>query len=218
MPHGISTRTNMANQDTWWYNRCMNTKLQSGQASRTIIILAVIILIIAAVVYGVTRFAVGRKTASDTGNNEPPPPVYQLTMGDTRFVLESARDLGNVLTGASSRFPKYQTNITTTEKFLKITVRAQNKGKTDTIQYAWDLGNIIDSAGRNFIPVSEKAYSWLPQPDLCGAVLKPEFEPTPCVRYYEVSKISEGLKLEVIALKPNSSKTEKDVIDLKITK
>ncbi len=196
----------------------MKFNTSSGQASRTVIILAVIILIIAAIVYGITRFALSRRAASSDTNNEPPPPVYDVSIGDIRFVLESARDMGPVLYGKASRFPNYQPNLVTTEKFIKVTVRAQDKGNNDTTQYAWGLGNIIDSAGRNFLPITDKAYSWIPFPDLCGAVLHPEFEPTPCVRYYEVSKISEGLKLEVTSLKPNSTKQQKDLLDLKITK
>jgi hypothetical protein len=195
----------------------MNTKFQSGQASRTVIILAVIILIVAGIVYGVTRFALSKKTSS-TVNNGPPPLVYDLSIGDIRFILESSVNMGSVLYGKASRFPNYQPNLVTTEKFIKVTVRAQDKGNNDTTQYAWDLGNIVDSAGRNFLPITDKAYSWIPFPDLCGAVLHPEFEPTPCVRYYEVSKVSEGLKLEVISVKPNSTKQQKDLLDLKITK
>lgn len=189
----------------------------SGQASRTVIILAVIILIIAAVVYGITRFALSRKTSSSPTDNGPPKPVYDLSIGDTRFVLESSVDVGNVLYGRVSRFPSYQPNLVTTEKFIKVTVRAQDKGNNDTPQYSWDIGNIIDSAGRNFLPITDKAYSWIPSPDLCGSVLHPEFEPTPCVRYYEVSKVSEGLKLEVISVKPNSTKQQKELLDLTLT-
>ncbi len=210
----------MANGDTWWYNKYMNNKFQSGQASRTVIILAVIILIIAAIAYGITRFAISRKTSptASTANNGPAAPVYDLSIGDIRFFLESSQDLGTVLSGKFSRNPSYQPDLVTTEKFIKVTVRAQNKGDNDTHQYDWDLGKIVDSAGRNFLPITEKAYSWLPSPDLCGALLHPEFEPTPCVRYYEVSRVSEGLRLQVIAPKPNSSKSQADFLDLKIIK
>ena len=95
-----------------------------------------------------------------------------------------------------------------------MTVGVQNKGKIDTTRYSWELGNIIDSEGRNFIPINERAYYWLPQPDQCGAVLKPAFTATPCARYYEVSKISTGLKLQVMAQGPQDSKPKKDLIDL----
>ncbi len=196
----------------------MQFNKSSGQASRTVIILAVIILIIAGIAYGITRFAISRKASSTAANNGPPQPVYDLSIGDIRFVFESAQDLGNVLYGSTSRFPNYQPNLVTTEKFIKVIVRAQNTGNNDTQQYAWDLGNIIDSAGRNFLPLTDKAYSWIPQPDLCDSVLHPEFEPTPCVRYYEVSKVSDGLKLQVTALKPNSSRSQVDLLDLNVTK
>ena len=38
---------------------------------------------------------------------------------------------------------------------------------------------------------------WLPSPNLCGALLKPAFDPTPCTKIYEVSKASTGLKIRV---------------------
>ena len=93
-------------------------------------------------------------------------------------------------------------------------VRAQNKGKNDLKKFSWDIENIVDSVGRNF-PPSSRAYNFLPKPNLCGAILKPEFEPTPCVKIYEVSKVSTNLKLEVTALGQNGKK-QMAYIDLKL--
>ncbi len=194
------------------------SKLQSGQASRVVIILAVVVLIMAALVYGITRYALSKKAAATPAASGPVPAVYDTSIGDVKFSFDSAKNFGTVLSGKASRFPAYQPDITTTEKFIKIVVKAQNTGKTDTTQYGWDLGNLIDAEGRIFPPINDKAYSWLPFPDLCGSVLKPGFEPTVCIRYYEVAKVSTSLKLEVIAPKPNSTKMQKQLMDINITK
>ncbi len=196
----------------------MKFKMSSGLASRTIIILAVVVLLMAGLVYGVTRYTFNKKSISTLPNTvEIPQPVYQASVGDIQFTFTNVKSFGKVLSGKISRFPNYQTDLVTTEKFLKVTVQAENTGKINTIQYAWDLGNIIDSDGRIFSPINDKAYSWLPSPDLCGFVLKPGFAPTPCVKYYEVAKISTGLKLEVMAQTPKSSKMQNTLLDLNIT-
>jgi hypothetical protein len=107
--------------------------------------------------------------------------------------------------------------LSTTEKFIKVTVAAQNKGKVNLPQFSWDIGNLVDSDGRNFVPINEKAYYFLPQPSLCGEVLKPEFEPTPCVKLYEVSKASTNLKIMLTA-SGTTSKKEAALIDIVVTK
>ena len=120
--------------------------------------------------------------------------------------------MGNILVADN-----YQENLTTTERFIKVIVGAQNKSKINTRRGAWDLGNIIDSEGRNFISIDVRTYAFLPRPNLCSTLLKPEFEPVPCVRFYEVSKESDGLKLEVGFMSANSSKMQKGLLDLPIS-
>jgi hypothetical protein len=44
---------------------------------------------------------------------------------------------------------------------------------------------------------------WLPKPNLCGELLKPAFDPTPCTKIYEVSKESTGFKIRIEAGKNN---------------
>lgn len=136
-----------------------------------------------------------------------PKPVYTTTIGNIKFALESSIDLGSVLKVQST----YQNDLVTTERFIKVTIGAQNKGKTETTQFAWEVGNVIDSEGRTFISIKNKAYQFLPQPDLCGTILKPEFDLIPCVMMYEVSKQSAGLKVEVIN---RSQKQGKALLDL----
>lgn len=143
--------------------------------------------------------------------NEPPKPVYETTIGDIRFLFDSAIDLGPVVKAPNS----YQQDLVTTEKFVYVTIRAQNKGKIDTVRNTWNIGNIVDADGRNFIE-DPGAHYFLPRPNLCGEVLKPEFEPTPCVKMYQVSKVSDHLKIEVKALLPDASSMQSAFLDLKL--
>lgn len=168
----------------------------AGQISKIFIILAVIILIVIIIFYAVVKITGVRNPKSENNSavqNEPPPPVYETTIGNIRFLYESAQDFGSTLVDKTP----YQQHLRTTDKFIKVVIGAQNKGMINVEQYSWGVGNIVDSAGRNFISINEKAYAFLPQLDLCGAILKPEFEPTPCVKIYEVSKVSNELKIEV---------------------
>lgn len=198
----------------------MNKKLQSGQISRTLIILAVVVLCAIVLVYFVTRMAAGnrareeeaRKQAEQAEQKEPEP-VYELLVGDVQFSFQSARNIGNFISGKTASVAG-QPDLTTTERFIRVTVGAQNKGLVNTAPYSWQLGNIVDSEGRNFVPIDEKAYYFLPKPDTCGQILKPEFSPTPCVKIYEVSKASTKLQLKVSAYPTNGTKPLEGMIDL----
>lgn len=183
----------------------------SGATSRTLIILAAIIFVGIIVTVGVTRMITSRNQNPNPNPNpnEPPKPVYEVTLGDVKFSFLAAEDLGNILPSTS-----YEPQQTTTERYIRVTVGGQNKGKVNIAQYAWDLGNIVDSEGRNFVTINDKVFYHLPKPNLCGAVLKPEFTPTPCVKYYEVSKGSKDLKIQV---KITSPKKQEGVMDLFVT-
>jgi hypothetical protein len=188
--------------------------LSSGQASHTLIVLSIIVALAIIIVYFGLRFAVANKAKNEAANNTPaqpavPLPVYEGQIGDIDFIFISAKDSGSKLKSTVT----YQTDLTTTERFIKVTVGAQNKGKVDFGPYTWDIGNIVDSEGRNFIP-DLQAYYFLPQPNLCGAVLKPAFAATPCTKIYQVSKLSTGLKIEVMTTGQNI-KDQKGLLDLK---
>lgn len=188
---------------------------QRGQISRILIILIVVILVLIVVAYGVVKFVASKKPQPQTTENqpevvEPPPPpkpVYDVTLGDIKFTLKGSQDLGNVLKSLNS----YDKDLATTEKFIRVVVGAQNKGKNNIPAQSWDIGNIVDSEGRNFVSINDKVYQWLPKPDLCGTLLKPEFSPTPCVKYYEVSRASTNLK---VVVKITNPKKEESFIDL----
>ena len=193
----------------------------SGAASGILLILGIVLLVIIVVVFLVIRSTAAKKnttpantttTQSDTVT-QPPEPVTEATLGDIRFVFESAVDLGMVIKSPNTAF---QQNLTTTEKFIKVTIGAQNKGKLNVSRDVWNVGNIVDSDGRNFVSINDQAYYFLPNPTLCGTLLKPEFEPIPCIKLYEVSKESKNLKVEVNTISSSSSKKQEAFIDLNV--
>jgi hypothetical protein len=182
----------------------MKSNKSSGYISRTLIILGVVVIVAILIVFFAIRLASNASRANTVTAPTTEEPVYEATLGDIRFLVESAQDLGSVLPGETSR-SFYQPDVITTEKFIKVIIRAQNKGKTNTGKSIWEMGNIVDSDGRNF-PPSDQVFYFLPNPDLCGEILKPEFEPVPCVRIYEVSRVSTKLKVQVGATNANSKK------------
>ena len=182
----------------------MKTNYSSGAVSKLLLFLAVAILVIIIIVFVVLKITSGKKAAPATNNQttenqvpEPPKSVFDTTLGDVKFTLQDARNLGSVLKAKNN----YETDVTTTEKFIQVTIGAENTGKNNLDQYVWDLGNIVDSDGRNFLP-DQQAYSFLPKPDKCGAILKPAFKAIPCIKIYEVSRISKNLKIEVKITQP----------------
>jgi len=181
---------------------------EAGQAARLLLVLAVVVFVAAIITYLVIRMAEKPPSAAPAPQPTAPQPVYEATLGNIKFVFESAADLGSTLYGSQSKNPSSQRDLTTTERFIKVIVGAQNKGTENTPQSAWDIENIVDSDGRNFVPVSNASISqWIKEDSRCGALLKPEFDPVPCVKIYEVSKVSAGLKIRVVSGRNNNSGT-----------
>jgi len=195
--------------------KLLKQNLESGEMSKILIFLLVAVFVVIIIVYGIIKFTSGnkQKDISNINDNsivvtpELPSPVYNITLGDIKFSVELNENLGNTLKSQSS----YVEDLVTTEKFIKVVIGAQNKGKNNVPQYSWEVGNIVDSEGRNFVSINDKAYSYVPKPDLCGAILKPEFQPVPCVKYYEVSKASKNLKIVVKITEPK----KEALLDLK---
>ncbi len=182
----------------------MKFNKQSGQVSRLLLVLAIIILVAVVIVYLVMRMA--EKPPEPTVPTTPiwPMPVYEQNLGNIRFVFESAINRGNIL--RASEIPnnrnKTQKDLSISNpgaKFIQITIGAQNIGTENTVQNAWTIEDIVDSKGRHYVPLANNVSPWLPNPNLCGALLKPAFDPTPCTKIYEVSKESTGLKITVEA-------------------
>jgi uncharacterized protein (UPF0333 family) len=201
---------------------------QSGQISRLILVLAIVILVAVVIVYLVMRMAEKPSKPTVEAPVEVPQFVYEQNLGDIRFVFESARDIGNILFASSvinKQYSSYQKDLTTTERFIMVTMGAQNVGKENIAERSWDIENIVDSEGREFVPLDNYAVgAWLPDPNLCQTLLKPAFDPTPCIKIYEVSKKSTGFKIRVITGQNNnannfgSGKVDAALIDLIVTK
>jgi len=187
-------------------NTVKKINFSSGLASKTLVIIGIIGLILVIAVYVAITVAVSRQQVDQEEEvlQGPPQPVYEATVGPVRFIVQEARDLGSVLPSLQS----YNPNLTTTERFIRVTIGAQNKGKTNLPLYSWDVGNITDSEGRNFVSINDRAFGFVPQPDTCGALLKPEFSPVPCVKLYEVSRASTDMKVTVRYLDQNNRRQE----------
>ena len=194
----------------------------SGQVSRLLLVLAIIVLVAVVITFLIMKMATPPPKPITPEEPTVPQPVYEQTLGDVRFVFESARDMGNTLKASDSKNPgDWVKDLTTVARFIVVTVGAQNKGKLNIAERSWDIENIVDSEGRNFVPLEGYTVEqWLPENDLCTALLKPEFDPTPCTKIYEVSKKSTGLKIRVKIGQGNSAnnfssqKFEEALIDL----
>jgi hypothetical protein len=182
----------------------------SGQVSKLLLVLAVIILVAVVIVFLVMKMATRPQKPTGPVTPAVPLPVYEKQMGDINFIFESALDRGKILRASEIKNPRYSSSYTqdrsTGERFVQVTIGAQNKGTVNIEPNAWTIENIIDSKNREFIPIDDYTVNpWLPDPDLCGALLKPAFDPTPCTKIYEVSKESTGLKIRVETGKDNMS-------------
>lgn len=205
-------------------NKSTSLLAETGQVSRLLLVLAIIVFVAAVIVFVVLK-ATSAPAKPAVVEQTGPKVVYEATLGNIKFTFQEARDMGKTLVGTKSRFPDWQQDLITTEKYIMVTVGAQNKGKENIPERVWDIGNIVDSEGRNYVPLDNIADAWGPDPNLCSALLKPEFAPTPCVKIYEVSRISAGLKINVSAFKKESGPTfssdeknkETALIDLIVT-
>ncbi|MBU3934842.1 hypothetical protein KKC00_02690 [Patescibacteria group bacterium] len=175
-----------------------NINKSSGQIAKILLVLAIVVLVAIIIAYIVIKRAEKPVQLEPEGPTEPLP-VYDVTLGDVKFLFLEATDRGNILYGRDSRQPDWQEDLQTTERFIELIIGAQNVGKENTPQNVWDIGEIIDSEGRKFIPSGQEVSAWLPQYDenLCGSILGPSFEPSSCKKIYEVAKISTDLKVKV---------------------
>ena len=192
-----------------------NIKKSSGEISRGLLIFGGII-IVAVIISFIVIKVVTRPPAPppvEDGEDEVYQPVYEVVIKDVKFTLKTAKNKGNVLRGSESKSPKWQKDLTTTEKFIEVTIGAENIGKEKTPNYNWDIGEIIDSEGRKFEPLGSKVSNWIPKESQCGASLKPAFSSIPCTKIYEVAAVSTDLKVRVFVKEPK----EESFVDLFVT-
>jgi hypothetical protein len=190
----------------------INFKDQTGSVAKIMLALVIVCLVAVGIAYIVIKSA--EKPPKPSIDNpdivEVPKAVYEATINDIKITFQEANNYGSILKGSLSNNPSYQKDLTTTEKFIMVTIGGQNKGKSDTAQNVWDLGNIIDSEGRNFKPNNYNTNPWLAKDNGCGDILKPEFTPTSCSKVFEVSKVSTGLKVEVLVSKKSETEDKYD--------
>ncbi len=137
--------------------------------------------------------------------------VYEVEVGDIKFKLKEVKDRGDILKASESKHPgSTREDLTTTERFIEVTISAQNVGKDNIQSGGWEVKELIDSEERKFYS-SRQLDNWILEENKCSDTLKPGFSPTFCTKIYEVAKISTGLKVEVSARKGGS-----DFIDLGI--
>ncbi len=176
--------------------------------SRGGILIIVGIIVVAIVVAIIVMSLIGGGSGPGPSGPTPtmsPLPIYELTLGNTKFKLETARNKGNTLNGLESNYPEWKPDLTTTEKFVEVTITAENTGKENISEGSWDIKEIFDSEGRKF-EESYDARDWVSTEIRCGALLKPAFAPTSCTRIYEVAAISIGLKIKVYSNVENQEK------------
>ncbi|MBU2540028.1 hypothetical protein KJ786_02610 [Patescibacteria group bacterium] len=193
-----------------------NINKSSGEIVKTLLVLAVIVLIALGIAYAVVSRTKPKPPIEPITPGEVKP-VYEATIGNIRFLFLEATNKGNTLFGKNSRYADWQKDLKTTERFIELTVGAQNIGKENTEDKIWTIGDMVDSEGRNYIPSTEEVRNWLSEQDPCGEILKPSFEPTPCKKIYEVAKVATGLKVKVIVFKKSYSEDKDEaIIDVKL--
>ena len=185
----------------------MNRVKSSGKIPKILLVFVALAAIVVAIYIIVSRkpkVPVGN--VSTTNGEEEPQPVYETAIGSIKFSLHEAVDIGDALELEETVRPhRLREGIFTREKFVEVSIAAENIGKDNIGEGYWNIMEVIDSEGRRFYPVSGSE-AWIRGDSLCGALLKPGFSPTICTKIYEVAKISSGLKVRIYS---------KDIIDKK---
>jgi len=183
-------------------------KFSRGQAILFLLLgIIVIVAIVAAVLLNQPSFAnlfknSPEKTQEEQIPGKMPEPVYEVTVGNVvfRLLTTGTRDRGNILRKSESNDPeRTRADLKTTDKFIEVRISAQNIGTDNIAKGDWKVDELVDSEGRKFYPI-DAAKNWIKPESDCGELLKPNFTPTPCIKIYEVSKNSVGLKARVIVV------------------
>lgn len=163
--------------------------------SREQLILGGAIIAVTVIIFIVVKSLMSPPPPPPEETTEPEKPVYEIEIGNIKFKLKEVKDRGSVLPISEARYRERE-NLTTTEKFIEITVEVQNIGKDEIRAGRWDIKDVIDSEGRRFY-YEQRFNSWVPETSECGETLKPGFTPKTCTKIYEIAKVSSGLKVKV---------------------
>jgi len=170
-----------------------------GEISKQVLFFGGVIIL--AIVLVVLLVSLLSKPDSLPEEEEDIEPVYEIVVGDIKFKLGEVRNKGNVLMVSESNEPDSgREDLTTTERFIKLTIAVENVGKDNIEGRDWDIQELIDSEGRKFYSLPEADF-WIPESSRCRTLLKPGFTPTLCTKIYEVAKISTDLKVRVYSKK-----------------
>lgn len=171
----------------------------SGKGALFLILGVVVIVVVVLVI--VTTVV---RSPKETGPSEPekgemPELVHEVVIGDIKFNFIKAEDMGNTLKCEDRTSPpticREEHDFTTTDKFIRVEITAQNIGLYDLRRGSWKTRELVDSEGRVFN--SAGARRWIPEESDCGVLLKPLFQPTSCTEIYAVAERSIGLKVRV---------------------
>jgi len=178
-----------------------NKKYQKGAGILLVLGVIFVIVVIAAIILRLALGGGGEPSNGENGNEEPQP-QYEVTVGNIKFIFKEAINEGKVLEKEDGNFPTWQEpeDLETTEKFIKVTIGAQNVGKENIDGLYWEVMEILDEEGRVFEALNDRdVEAWTPEDNGCNTLLKPGFTPTDCVKIYEVANVSTQLKVKVVS-------------------
>jgi len=190
------------------------TKKSLGQISQNLLLLAgliIITVVIFVLIINWLKKSPLPEPPPEPSPELPPPPVYEVSIGNIRFKLKEAKDIGNILKASEAKY-FVRDDISTTERFIQVTITAENIGTDNIKGTLWEIRELYDSEERKFYSTRDRD-PWIPDTSQCESLLKPGFTPTPCTKIYEVAKISKDLKVEVYSKEPGQG----DFIDIDLT-
>ncbi|NQV13031.1 MAG: DUF4352 domain-containing protein [Parcubacteria group bacterium] len=137
----------------------------------------------------------------------------EVNIGNAKWKLVEAKDLGDTLKGSSSKYPSYTKDkkAKTNSKFVMVTLEIEN---LDTEMHSVTAPNITDDKGREFITSSDTS-EWIPEDK--GIFILSNLNPNVPQQFsviYEIPKDAANLTVKVKELKFLS--TEEALIELGI--
>jgi len=143
------------------------------------------------------------------------PTIYSVNqdvrVGDVKWKVLEAKDLGSRLKGSQSRYPTFQEDVTTTGKFIKVRFEVENLGK-ELKSVTWL--RLVDSQNREYVPHSGVS-AWIPEKEDLFLIenLNPNIPKTLAV-IFDVAKDASGLKFRVTDLRVLGAGVKEVLIDL----